>query len=320
MNEKNGKRKFGLRDKVGYALGDVGSNLTLTMMQSYMLVFYTKVLGVPGAVIGTVLLLAKFVDAFTDMAMGRIIDTHTDKRGERFRPWIRRFAIPVVVSSVLLYNIFIEGWPMWAKIAYMTIVYLIYGSICYTGVTIPYGAMVSAMTSDPEEKAGLSAFRNVGAFLAAMVTGAIIPQFVYTKDSAGNEIANGSRFLMIAVIFGIFALLSFFLCYRWSVERICIPNKEKEDDKSNLWSSMKQVFSDRALLSIIIISICMSSALGVIQSMNQYLFLDYFKNTSLLSVASLAMMACMLLPAPVAPKLSGKIGKKEVSIGGLAWP
>lgn len=152
------KRKFGWRDKLGYALGDAGNDFTLMLLQSYLLVFYTKVLGVSGAVIGTMFLVTKFVDAFTDTAMGRIIDTHTDKNGDRFRPWIRRMAIPVVLASVLIYNIFIEDWPMWAKIAYVTVVYLIYGSVCYTGINIPYGAMAAVLTSDPKEKTSLSTF------------------------------------------------------------------------------------------------------------------------------------------------------------------
>ena len=317
MNEKNETRKFGLRDKIGYALGDAGNDLTLMMLQSYLLVFYTKVLGVSGAVIGTMFLVTKFVDAFTDTAMGRIIDTHTDKNGDRFRPWIRRFAIPVVVASVLIYNIFIEGWPMWAKIAYVTVVYLIYGSVCYTGINIPYGAMAAVLSPDPKDKTSLSTFRSVGALVAGMVIGIVIPQFVYTKDAAGNDIANGPRFPILAIVFGLLAILCYYLCYKWSVERIHVPNKKTEEGGSSLWSSVKQVCSDRAILSIILISICIFAAMGVIQSLNQYLFLDYFKNTSIISLASLVMLVSMILVAPFATKLSMKFGKKEISMVGM---
>lgn len=317
MNEKNETRKFGLRDKIGYALGDAGNDLTLMMLQSYLLVFYTKVLGVSGAVIGTMFLVTKFVDAFTDTAMGRIIDTHTDKNGDRFRPWIRRFAIPVVVASVLIYNIFIEGWPMWAKIAYVTVVYLIYGSVCYTGINIPYGAMAAVLSPDPTDKTSLSTFRSVGALVAGMVIGIVIPQFVYTKDAAGNDIANGPRFPILAIVFGLLAILCYYLCYKWSVERIHVPNKKTEEGGSSLWSSVKQVCSDRAILSIILISICIFAAMGVIQSLNQYLFLDYFKNTSIISLASLVMLVSMILVAPFATKLSMKFGKKEISMVGM---
>ena len=317
MKDENRQvRKFGLRDKLGYALGDAGNDFTLMFLQSYLLIFYTKVLGVSGAVIGTMFLVTKFVDAFTDTIMGRIIDTHTDKRGDRFRPWIKRFAVPVVLSSVLIYNMFIEGWPMWAKIAYVTVVYLIYGSICYTGINIPYGAMAAVITADPKEKTSLSTFRSVGALLAGLAIGVLAPMLVYTKDAQGNDVVQGSRFVMVAIIFGLIALLCYYLCYRWTTERIHIPNKNTE--KVNLWKSVKQVCGDRAILSIILISICIFAASGVMQTLNQYLFLDYFKNTTFIPLTSLIMMGGMLLTAPFATKISVKFGKKEGSIVSLS--
>lgn len=102
---------------------DCANNFTLTMVSSFLLVFATKILGISAAIVGTLLMLTKFVDAFTDVAMGRIIDTHVDKNGERFRPWIRRIAVPVVLSSCLIYNCFISEWPMWAKITYIAAMY-----------------------------------------------------------------------------------------------------------------------------------------------------------------------------------------------------
>ncbi len=313
--ESKEARKFGLKDKIGYALGDAGNDFTLVMLQSYLLVFYTKVLGVEGAIIGTMFLVTKFVDAFTDTAMGRIIDTHTDKNGDRFRPWIKRFAIPVVVSSVLIYNTLIVGWPMWAKVAYVSVVYLIYGSICYTGINIPYGAMAAVISADPKEKTSLSTFRSIGALIAAMVLGVIIPMVVYDKDAAGNSVVIPSRFPMLAIIFGMIALLCYYLCYKWTTERIHIPNKEPE--KGDLWKSVKTVVKDRAILSIILISITVVAAQGIISSLNQYLFLDYFNNTKLLSLASFAMMGSMFIMAPFATNLSSKFGKKEISVVGL---
>lgn len=309
-------RKFGWKDKIGYMLGDAGNDFTLIMLQSYLLVFYTKVLGVEGAIIGTMFLVTKFVDAFTDTAMGRIIDTHTDKNGDRFRPWIRRFAVPVVVASVLIYNVFIEGWPMWAKIAYVSVVYLIYGSVCYTGINIPYGAMAAVISADPKDKTSLSTFRSVGALVAATAIGMVIPQFVYTKDAAGNDVAVANNFPILAIVFGVIALLCYYLCYRWSIERIHIPNKPKEE-KESLWKSVVEVCSDRSILAIVIISISIFAAFGAFQTLNQFLFMDYFKDTSYISIAMLAMAGGNLLIAPFATKISVKFGKKEAGAVGL---
>lgn len=316
--EKTAVRKFGLRDKIGYALGDMGNDLTLQMLQGCLLVFYTKVLGVSGAVIGTMFMLTKFVDAFTDVGMGRIIDTHVDKNGDRFRPWIRRMAVPLVVVSCLVYNYFIVDWPMWAKVAYVCVVYLLYGSICYTAVNIPYGAMAAVISEDPDERTSLSTFRSVGATLAGMVIGVTIPLVVYTKDAAGNSVANGPRFLLLSVVFGVLALLCYAGCYFWCVERVHIPNKTgKDGQKQSTWTALVEVCRDRAILSIVLVSIFVFAATGAFQSLNPYLFLDWFQDTTMQSLASLVMVFAMLLCAPFATGLSKRFGKKEISIAGM---
>lgn len=314
---KTNLRKFGFRDKLGYALGDCGNDFTLMMLQSYLLVFYTKVLGVSGAVIGTMFMITKFVDAFTDVSMGRIVDTHTDRNGDRFRPWLRRMAVPVVLASCLIYNYFITGWPMWAKITYVSIVYLVYGSVCYTAINIPYGAMANAITDDPGERTSLSTFRSMGAIFAGVLVGIVVPLVVYTKDEAGNNVANGPKFLLMAVIFGLIALLCYYLCYRWCLERVRIPNREQSAQKESLWTSLVEICRDRAILAIVLISICVFAATGATQTLNQYVFLDYFKNTSLLSLASMITMVAMFLMAPFTKLLSTRFGKKESSVAGL---
>ncbi len=311
-------RKFDIRDKVGYALGDCANNFTLTMVSSFLLVFATKILGISAAIVGTLLMLTKFVDAFTDVAMGRIIDTHVDKNGERFRPWIRRIAVPVVLSSCLIYNCFISEWPMWAKIAYITVMYLIYGSFCYTAINIPYGAMANAITDEPSERTSLSSFRSIGGIVGSLAVGILVPMIIYVQDAAGNNVVSGPRFLLAGLFTSLVGLLCYYLCYRWCLERITVPNKvEEKKEKVNFLQSVKEICTDRAILAVVIFGICASSITGIANTLNQYLFLDYYKDTSLLAIASMSMMVGMLLIVPFTKKLTDKFGKKECSMVGL---
>lgn len=310
-------RKFDIRDKVGYALGDSANNFTLTMVSSFLLVFATKILGINAAIVGTLLMLTKFVDAFTDVAMGRIIDTHVDKNGERFRPWIRRIAVPVVLSSCLIYNCFISEWPMWAKITYIAAMYLIYGSICYTAINIPYGAMANAITDAPSERTSLSSFRSIGGIVGNLAVGIMVPMIIYVQDAAGNNVVSGPRFMLAGLICSLLGLLCYYLCYRWCLERIKVPNKEDQAEKKNFLLSVKEICTDRAILAVVIFGICASSITGIANTLNQYLFLDYYQDTSLLAVASMSMMFGMLLIVPFTKKLTDKFGKKEFSMIGL---
>ena len=67
------QKPFGMRDKMGYMFGDFGNDFTFIFASSFLMVFYTKVLGISGGMVGTLFLVARFVDAFTDVTMGRIV-------------------------------------------------------------------------------------------------------------------------------------------------------------------------------------------------------------------------------------------------------
>lgn len=95
---------FGFRDKIGYLFGDFGNDFTFVFASSYLMVFYTKVLGLTGAFVGALFLAARVVDAFTDISMGRIVDTVKPSKDGRFRPWIRRMCVPVALASTFMYQ------------------------------------------------------------------------------------------------------------------------------------------------------------------------------------------------------------------------
>ena len=137
MNAEKHFRPFGTRDKVGYLFGDLGNDFFFMLASSFLTVFYTKVLGVEGAVVGTLFLVARCVDAVTDLTMGRIVDRARPGKDGRFRPWIRRMCIPVVLSGVLMFIPAAASLPMGWKLVYIYATYLLWGSFCYTGINIP---------------------------------------------------------------------------------------------------------------------------------------------------------------------------------------
>ena len=182
------QRSFGLRDKVGYMFGDFGNDFTFIFASSFLMVFYTKVLGISGGMVGTLFLVARFVDAFTDVTMGRIVDSMPPASDGKFRCWIRRMCGPVALSSFLMYQTAMADASMTWKIIYMYVTYLLWGSIFYTSINIPYGSMASAITAETNERTALSTFRSIGASLAGLVIGVVTPIFLYTTDAHGNPL------------------------------------------------------------------------------------------------------------------------------------
>ena len=140
-------RPFGWKDKVGYMVGNVANDLMFIFASLYLQVFYTDVLGINAALVGTMFLISRVVDAFTDTAMGRIADKAKATKNGKFRPWLLRACGPVALASFLMYQTSIANAAMSTRVIYMFITYLFWGSICYTAINIPYGSMASAISA-----------------------------------------------------------------------------------------------------------------------------------------------------------------------------
>ncbi len=309
-------RPFGMRDKVGYMFGDFGNDFTFIFASSFLMVFYTKVLGISGGMVGTLFLVARFVDAFTDVTMGRIVDAAKPGRDGKFRCWIRRMCGPVALASFLMYQTAVASAPMGWKIFYMYVTYLLWGSIFYTSINIPYGSMASAITADPNERTALSTFRSIGAALAGLVIGVVTPLFIYTRDAAGNQIVRGGiTFTVVAAVFSVGAIICYLICYRLVTERVPVEEGAKRHTLSETFGAIAK---SRALLGIIGAAIFLLLGQLLINTMNNYLYPDYFGNAagiSLFTVLSTVEMLAVI--APLSVPLSKKYGKKESAVAGM---
>lgn len=314
--EDTGKeRPFGLRDKLGYMLGDFGNDFTFIFAGSYLMVFYTKVLGLSGASIGGLFLAARVVDAFTDVTMGRIVDRIKPARDGRFRPWIRRMCVPVAITSTLMYLYFVRNWPYALKMTYVVATYLLWGSFCYTAINIPYGSMASAISANPTERASLSTYRSVGASLATSVIGVLVPLVVYTTDEQGNQVVNPVRFTETAAFLGVLAIVCYLLCYTLCVERVHFEKKEQK--YRGIGEVLTGLVKSRPLLSLLFAALVLLLANLLGQTMNNYLFLDYFRNTTAMVALNLVNVAGALLVAPFVSQIAGVFGKKEAGAFGM---
>lgn len=316
VNRTKEVRPFGLRDKLGYLFGDFGNDFTFIFASSYLMVFYTKVLGISGAVVGALFLAARCVDAFTDVTMGRIVDRLRSAKDGRFRPWIRRMCIPVAVTSSLMYLYFVQDFSYPVKMIYVVVTYLLWGSFCYTAINIPYGSMASVISADAGERASLSTYRSLGAALASLVIGSLVPLLVYETDSAGNQIVNPVRFTVTAVVFGVLAVICYLLCYFLCTERVSFEDKSDGTAMGGAATGgprqlVVSLLTNRPLLSIVGAALVLLLATMLSQTLNTYLFLDYFKDAKALAWVNLISVGGMLLVAPFASRISRSIGKKE---------
>lgn len=306
-------KPFGFRDKFGYLMGDIGNDFTFVLSSTFLLKFYTDVMGVPAAVVGTIIMIARFVDAFTDVTMGRICDRSATTRNGKFKPWIRRMCVPVAISSFLIYQSSLADMSMGFKIGYLFVTYILWGSFFYTSINIPYGSMASAISPEPGDRQSLSTYRSIGASFASVIVGALIPLIAY-EDVNGIMLLNGEVFTVIAGIFSICAVLSYLICYTLVTERVHIPSNAEKKEDNNVVTMLRNALTNKALISIIAASIVMLLAQMTLQSMANYVYPIYYGNTTAQSVSMVLMLAGSLAIAAVAKPIAARFGKAEVAV------
>ncbi len=307
---------FGMKDKLGYMFGDFGNDFTFILSSSFMLKFYTDVMGVAPGVVGVLMMAARFVDAVTDVTMGQIVDRSKPTKDGKFKPWIKRMCGPVAIASFLIYQSGFANMSMGFKVFWMVVTYILWGSIFYTSINIPYGSMASAVTADPKERADLSTWRTIGGTLAGLAIGVGTPLVAYEVVD-GNTVLSGTRMTIIAGVFSVCAIICYLLCFNLVRERIPV---EANTQKLEVGKLLKSLVTNRALLGIIAAAILLLLGMLGMQGMAGYVFPNYYGSASAQSLSSLVgSIVVLAICAPFASKLAAKFGKKELSIASCSF-
>lgn len=294
-------KKFGTSDKIGYMFGDFGNDFFFLFVASYLMLFYTDIMGISGAVVGILFLVARIWDAFMDVAWGRFIDSRKSGKNGKFKPWMMRMSFPLAVFGVLMFTK-IPGMPNQFYMIYAFATYIIWGSL-YSTVNIPYGSMASVITGNSTERASLSTFRSVGSAIAGTIVSVIVPLIIFV-----NNKADAGRFSIISIVFAVLAMVCYSLCYFLTTERIVIQDSGQKLYWKVTLVGMKR---NKPLISLISAALVLLVSTMLVQAMNSYMFKDYFNNTRALSVAGLLLSVTPILLAPFITPIIKKFGKKE---------
>ena len=314
-NTTNKVRPFGMRDKIGYMFGDFGNDFTFILSSTFLMKFYTDVMGVSAGIVGLMMMVARIVDAFTDVTMGQIADRSRPTAKGKFLPWIRRMCGPVALASFLMYAVWFKDMPMGFKIVWMFATYLLWGSICYTGINIPYGSMASAISPEARDRSELSSWRTIGATLASMFIGVVLPLIVYYTDASGNTLISGPKMAIAGAVCSICAIICYMICYNLTTERVKI---EKKEEKFSFIELLKTLVTSRALIGIVLAALLLLLAQLTLSAMGQYVFPNYFGSATGVSISNFCANILVIVLAFIVPALASKFGKKELSaFGGL---
>lgn len=301
-------RPFGKRDKFGYLIGDLGNDFFFLLVSSYLMVFYTDIFHIKPAAVGVIFLIARLWDGFADVAWGRFIDTRKTTKNGKFKPWILRMSLPLVITGMLMF-VHIPGMSNGFYLAWAFVTYIVWGTL-YSTVSIPYGSMASVITDDSVERTTLSTWRTTGSMIAGILVAVVAPLIVFVDNQL-----DANRIFMTAAIFAVLSISCYIACYKLSTERIVVPEVEKQ--KGNFKKSMIGLLKNKPFIWIVIsmlISIVSSLLVGTV---NTFLFKEYFNNTGALSLVGLAQIVSMFAAIPLVRPLVKRFGKKEVASFGI---
>lgn len=299
-------KKFGAKDQFAYMLGDTAGSFVNLYVDAYFMVFCTYVLKISPFFMGTLFLVSRLWDAINDPLIGSLPDRFKiGKSGDRFKPYIKLFMLPLALSGILCFTDVSGLSSMW-KHVWVCFAYVMYG-MCYTGTSMPYGSLASVVTGDPVERTKLSRARSVGGMIVGIALAAV-PQFIWQNNADGTQSPVPTAFLIIAIVFAVGSILAYVGLLAGTTERVKYePSKEGYSYKRVLAGAIK----NRPLIGAMIATIGSLIAITGSSQFGSYFWKEYYKAPQMVTYITLLSMPIMLLLFPVIPGLVKRFGKRN---------
>ncbi|WP_239257162.1 MFS transporter [Listeria ilorinensis] len=203
--------KLSIKEKVSYALSDTACNLVFSMITMYLMYYYTDVAGLNVAAVGTLLLIARVIDAFDSPIFGILIDKTNTKWGKS-RPWFLWLCLPFTIMAVLTFSV--PDISETGKLIYAYITYICLG-ILYAGINLPIGSLLPSLTTDPQERTVATTIRMIGGQTGALIVAFLGLTLVGLLGGSNQQLG----FTLTMIIFGAIAVVMFLLAFKNTRER-----------------------------------------------------------------------------------------------------
>ncbi len=308
MQKAGSKRKgISIKHWLGYMCGDFGGCMTFALMSAIVTRYYTNVLKIDDDVLFVLIMIWNIWDAVNDPLMGTFMDKMFAKSNNprgKFRPWILRSTPLVAVTAIAFWVLptFFDGIKMLVVLFLCKILY----EGAYTMFNIPMGSLLSAMSTNDQERASLSSARGVGSALGNAIPGIVGVEII---KHYGTENAQGYRVVGVAC-----ALIGFVICllhYYFTEERNLgsLGSSEENIKWSDVLISLRK---NPLFLALCIHGICICAMQTMFNSVATYMYQDVYGNIKLMEMLYPASAPAMILIFSLAPWLSKKIGLEKM--------
>ena len=308
--DANGHRKFGMRDCLAYAAGDLGCNMSFAL-KGTMSIFWTQFMGLD-AWYALLLIVVQVWDAINDPLIGSIVDAdkHRYKRN-KFLTYIWAGSIGLIVGGACCFLPFPNA-PVWAKFIIFIAGYVVWDAF-YTVANVPYGSLLSLISNDVKDRASLSAWRSIGSIFGNMLPMVLLPFIIYDKEN--NLI--GERVFIAALIMGALG----FICFQFMIRNTEIRVDTEialgeEAPKFNVFKAFGNFLRNRPAVGATIAAMGMFIGMQGATTAVTVIFQSYFKNVQISGIVQLFAMIPIVVFTPLARNAVAKFGKKELATFG----
>ena len=311
-NTKTQARKFGMVDKLAYAAGDFGCNMSFAL-KGTLVIYWTQFIGISEAAMIVLTLLVQVWDAINDPVIGAMIDADRRQyKRNKFLQYIHVGSIGLVFGGAFCF-LPVQGLPEIAKCVMFVAGYVIWDAF-YTIANVPYGSMLSLISADPGDRAELSTFRSVGSMAGNIGTGIALPMLIY---DANNKLL-GERVFVIALVMGIVGFFFFQFMIRKTVIRVEQEIELSEEPvKFNVIEATIRFFKNRPAVGATLAPVAQFIGMYGAQTANQVMWQSYFKNAQISGLMQMIGMIPMFFFMPFIRKIVGRFGKKEAMAFGM---
>ena len=328
--DEKGYRKFGMIDKIAYAAGDLGCNMSFSLkntVQTFWLAFMMLETGL----LSVLLLLVQIWDAINDPIIGAMIDADRRqyKRG-KFKQYILIGAIGLLVAGAAVFLPFPNA-ATWVKAILFILGYMLWDAF-YTVANVPYGSMLSLVTENPGERAQLSTWRSIGSMIGNMLPSMILPAIIWRKEfnPDGTPLINpetgvqvetllGNRVFIAALLMGVLG----FLCFLFMIKKITIRVDEntvkagEDAPKFNVFKAFWNFLKNRPAMGATLAAMGMFLGMNSAATATTIMFATYFGMAQLSGLVQMIGFIPMFFFMPFIKPLVNKFGKKEASVVGM---
>ncbi len=326
--DAKGYPKFGMIDKVAYAAGDFGCNMSFALkgtVQTFWLVFMMLETGLLSAL----LLAVQIWDAVNDPLIGSMIDADRRKyKMGKFKTYIFIGACGLLVAGALVF-IPIPKAPVIIKAIAFILGYIVWDA-CYTVANVPYGSMLSLVTEDPGERAQLSTWRSIGSMVGNLAPNIILPMLIWSNrvDADGNPVINpetgkqvqdllGNRVFFAALLMGVLGFISFLFMIKKITIRVDENSVQTNDAaKFNVLEAFGNFLKNRPAVGATLAAMGMFLGMNAAGTAVTIMFAIYFGQAQLSGLVQMIGFVPMLFFMPFISKIVNKYGKKEASVFG----